>query len=1120
MSEISILHLSDIHFKRNKDEDNKAFRKTVQQRLKEAVTAHSKKEGNPDFVVITGDIAFSGKKEEYDEAFTFLSGLKAVLPKKTEFLAVPGNHDVDRDQVKKKKPFSLNRIVKDNEYDEFLGNEEHIRDFVEIKFEEFNGFCQQLNPAQYKPGDDYFWVKNCHKENISFLGLNSAWASEGEEDRFHIALGYPQLTGALEKAEKNANKIILMHHPPFDWLKDMETGRAELFKNCRLLLHGHTHSDNALVFKDPAHACICLGANASYTNDKKGGFMGFQFIKATFSKEGVASKVWPYIFDDTRRKEFTPDRERYAGQDGRPFFEINTLAPVSPVKGKSAAPVSLVIPAHYINWIKEFHSVLPVEQLARKGEAVSISLPEIYISLEIANPFYKPMDEKMMKGKEKKGIPSEVPATIDIEELLGKWNCLLLRGNAGTGKTTVIKHLAYSLSQGAGPAPLRGCLPVIVLLKDLWPVYKNALRDGAENMTFESLLPGYLKKVQCPLTMGTIEAYLAQDRAFFLLDGLDEVPEENRDDLVDLLHQFQHAYRANRFLMTGRPHGVEGQAGQCFGKYLRDIEPLGEKKAEDFITRWFRAVSGQARGLADMTAADLISEIRLHEHAGLFTGNPLLLTALCVFYMVGGKRIPDQRADLYDRIVANLLYRRFHDPADREKENKVREYLMDLAFSMQSRNIKSIEACDAKNILKERCLGPVGERETIPVCKKRIEELFNGIEPVCGLLNRLSSGEIEFAHLSFQEFLAAKHMLDRDMDYKPYLESGWWKETLLLYLGLMNLEMKKRSNDIVCEILETYPQPRIQLLGAKALRDFQASKREKVAVDLAVKKLLAIIESDASLEERFEAGEILGQLGDPRIDALNPPMVHVEAGEFTRGSEEYDNEKPVRQIYLDEYMIGKYPVTNAEFKAFILDGGYENKEFWTPDGWQWRKKENISEPRLWHDRKWNGPNFPVVAVSWYEAAAYAQWLSRKMGKDYRLPTEAQWEKAARSSRGFQYPWGDDFDKDKCNSDEGELNRTSPVGIFPSGASPYGCMDMAGNVWEWCADWYSGDYYKKSPTKNPQGPSQGDYRVLRGGSWGFLSDLLRCAARGLVDPWRYWVGHGFRVVRVAVPGHTP
>ncbi|HLP60976.1 MAG TPA: metallophosphoesterase, partial [Candidatus Deferrimicrobium sp.] len=433
MSEITILHLSDIHFKKKKDEDNKIFRQTVQERLMEAMTTHLGQHGNPDFVVITGDIAFSGKKEEYDEAFTFLKGLKAVLPGETEFLAVPGNHDVDREQID--EFFSLQKhIVLENLTDKFLENEKKVKHYINVKVKAYRGFIHQLNPGLYQLKEDYFWVKNYKEKNVAFLGLNSAWACEGDHDRFNIALGPAQLSKALGQADKCTNKILLMHHPPFDWLKDMETGRPELFKNSRLLLHGHTHSDHAHVYKDPDHACLCLGANASYTNDKKG-FIGFQFINVDFQGHGTATAtatVWPYILD-TRRKEFVPDRERYSGQKGNPFFQVDAFTAVS-----HTATVSAVIPVNYKNWIKEFHSNLPVDQLARKGEVVLISLPAVYIALEVANPFYKPMTDEHKRAKKEVEELEKVPQNIPVEELLGTWNCLLLRGNAGTGKTTLI----------------------------------------------------------------------------------------------------------------------------------------------------------------------------------------------------------------------------------------------------------------------------------------------------------------------------------------------------------------------------------------------------------------------------------------------------------------------------------------------------------------------------------------------------------------------------------------------------------------------------------------------------------------------------------------------------------
>ncbi|NIM16827.1 MAG: SUMF1/EgtB/PvdO family nonheme iron enzyme [Candidatus Aminicenantes bacterium] len=786
-----------------------------------------------------------------------------------------------------------------------------------------------------------------------------------------------------------------------------------------------------------------------------------------------------------------PDRERWCGQEGKPYFLIEAVESIKEDKRDDGA-VLLQIPEDYRNWVREFHSILPVEQLARKGEVVLISLPAVYIPLETANPFHKPKDEKDMKrgDKEDRGEPGE-PAAIDIEELMGRVNCLLLRGKAGMGKTTLIKHLAYSLTHGSGPVALRGYLPVMVFLKDLWSIYERKLKTEPAHVTFELLLKEYFEKHRCPLPMETVAAYLSQGKALLLLDGLDEVPESIREDLVDLVHRFQFQHKNNRFLITGRPHGIEGKCMQDFGKYLRDIDDLDNKKVEAFITRWFRAVSGQAAGVGEVTAADMTADIRQHEHAAVFTGNPLLLTALCIFYLVGGKRIPDQRADLYDRIVANLLYRRFHDPANTERVNRVREFLMLLAFTMQTRNVKSMEACEAAELLQQNY--PQNEGEELPDYKKRMDALFNEMEPKCGLLNRLGSGEIAFAHLTFQEFLAAKHMLDRDIDYKKYIKDPWWKETVLLYTGLMNLDMKKRSNQIAAEMIAMERLPRTQLLGAEALRDFQPSKREESVVRSAKEKLLSIISSNAEIQERFDAGEILGTLGDPRINVLKPSMVLVEAGEFIRGSDEIgEMEKPVRRIYLDEFMMGKYPVTNQEFKAFIEDGGYENKELWMPKGWQWRKENNISEPGLWHDRKWDGANFPVVEVSWYEASAYAKWLSKEAGGKYVLPSEAQWEKAARGSRGLVYPWGNEWKEDHCNSDECGLDRTSPVGIFPKGESLYGCMDMAGNVWEWCMDWYEDDYYKISPDRDPQGPKDGSARVIRGGGWGRARTAALCA----------------------------
>jgi formylglycine-generating enzyme required for sulfatase activity/predicted MPP superfamily phosphohydrolase/energy-coupling factor transporter ATP-binding protein EcfA2 len=1111
MSDILILHLSDIHFKNREKEDNKNFRKDVQKKLLEAVKSFGKKEGVPDVVAITGDIAFSGKAHEYEEAKDFFHELKSLLPAQTLFLAVPGNHDVDREKVKKHA--LVPQQVENNQVDSFLEDSDCIDVFINPKFAAFRDFCQVLNPEFYSTQADYFWVKNMEEKAVSFLGLNSAWASERDNDRFHIALGYPQVASALERASQS-HRVLLMHHPLFNWLEEQDMNRwsGEVFHRCSLIVHGHVHRDSALNISTPSDSCIAIGANAAYTQDE--GYIGFQFLKVRFSTGGVEVRAWPYHLETLERMEFRPHFSRWAGQQGKPYFDIATRPPCA---GESPLR-PLQIPAEYREWIVQFHSKMDTRQLDPNARAYHIPLPEVYIPIETANPAYKHEEETRRKGKGKDelmilvegGEEDKEPPYIDIEALLGRreTECILLRGPAGMGKTTLVKHLAYLMTQGRGPGALCDYLPVVVFLKDLWPLFETM----PPPVTFAPLLRRYLETRVPTLKFEAVEDFLARDRVLFLLDGLDEVPEQHREELAETLAAFQLEKKHNRYLLTGRPHGIDAPVTRHFGSFLRDIEPLDNKKVNGFVANWFRVVSGQTVGLADLTAAGMIGDIGFNPYVSVFTQNPLLLTAVCVLYM-DNKRLPDQRAELYVRIVDNLIQRRFQQPAHREEPERIEDFLKLLAFHMQQRHVKSLDVGEAKQLL-----GRIFPRidETPPQYRRKVDRLFEEIEPRCGLLKRPGEGEVEFLHLTFQEFLAARHLLYMEMDYKPYLTEKWWEETLLLYTGLVNREWKDRANRMVGEILDSAPGDaadlyRLWLLGAKALRDIQDYKRDAEVTARAREKLLGIIESAAPLGDRFDAGELLGLLDDPRIK--NQPMQKIAAGQFTMGSEKgYDDEKPVHPVYLDEYMMGQYPVTNEEFNAFVEAGGYTLKDFWTPEGWQWREEEKITLPERWHESKWNRPNFPVVGVSWYEAAAYAAWLSKTTGKTYNLPSEAQWEKAARGIDSREYPWGDKYNHTLCNSRECQLERTNPVGIFPKGASPYGCLDMAGNVWEWCADWYRSNYHKQSPKRNPKGPKSRSSRVLRGGCWIRGASDCRSASRDGGYPALRLGYVGFRLVR--------
>jgi formylglycine-generating enzyme required for sulfatase activity len=777
---------------------------------------------------------------------------------------------------------------------------------------------------------------------------------------------------------------------------------------------------------------------------------------------------------------------------------------------ESHKPVKLEIPAGYKNWVKSFHSTFDLKHLGEKKDPVDIEISKAYIRIETTNPFYKGEAEKEMKKEEllKKGekkkrgkdeTPKE-PATIDIEQLMSRVPCIVLRGQAGMGKSTLVKHLTYMITGGMCQTSLKEYLPVLVFLKDLSGILKEKLKTCDDMITFESLLKSYLEKSKSGLSWPVVEGYILAGKALFLLDGLDEVTDSDniRSELIKTIALFYHENKNSRFLLTGRPHGIVGDAEKKFKGYIFDIQDLNEEKIFNFIADWFREVSSKASGKAADLSRKMTADIRANDKVYELITNPLLLTAICILYK-DGETIPEQRADLYNRVVERLLLGRFSGAKSMVKVSKAREYMMNLAFVLQESGKKEIEFSGAR----ERLAAIFGrENETKTSYKDRIETLFNYIEPNCGLLKRTDQDKLSFSHLTFQEFLAGKHILNEEMSCEDYLKEPWWKETLLLYFGYLNIDNKKKSNRLVKEIIEkgddcTDKKEKyyLWLLACRALSEFQDTNRSEGVVDFTRDRLYSLIEPGIDLEVRFEAGEIIGKLGDLRIRSDN--MVKVEAGEFIRGTDwekAYNDEKPPRKIYLDVFEIGKYPVTNEEYRKFVETDGYKNKDYWTEEGWKWKEKKKIIEPAYWHDRRWNGANFPVVGVSWYEASAYASWLSGKTGEKYRLPTEAEWEKAARGTDGRMYPCGEDIDKNKCNFDKTGLGRTSPVGIFPGSESPYGCVDMAGNVYDWCADWFDEKYYKKGPTKNPGGPKDGSFRVIRGGSWGNVAGLCRASAR--------------------------
>ncbi len=498
-----------------------------------------------------------------------------------------------------------------------------------------------------------------------------------------------------------------------------------------------------------------------------------------------------------------------------------------------------------------------------------------------------------------------------------------------------------------------------------------------------------------------------------------------------------------------------------------------------------------------------------------------------------------------------------------------------------------IRARDLVGVLYERsdkaktgAAADVGERRIVTYLTNR-----------AGLLIERQQGQIyAFPHRTFQEYLAACHLAATDF---PYLladrlreDDGRWREASRLAAAravtgspapIWNLVAGFCLHDAPVAQAGSLriiadPDWYAALRAAEALIETELHRnvpeRQAPLVERLRRWLLALVEGGhLPPAERAAAGDVLGRLGDLRFFGpyLLPEFISIPTGTFWMGSDDaevarikaetgskWKNEWRRHQVELDTFAIARYPTTNAMFRCFIEDGGYADRRWWqeaiADKRWEKGKVEDAwrdvrDHPIYWDDARFNGPSQPVVGVTWYEAVAYCRWLTVALndGYVYRLPTEAEWERAARGPtpsptlplspspdhdqkpdmrvrpvmRVGRYPWGDDWADDCCNSKELNLGRPTPVGIFPAGASAEGVLDLAGNVWEWCGDWYDEKAYARRAgrvTRNPGGAESGDYRVLRGGCWANDRNIVRCASRRWNDPDYRDARDGFRVAR--------
>jgi len=806
--------------------------------------------------------------------------------------------------------------------------------------------------------------------------------------------------------------------------------------------------------------------------------------------------------------------------------------PTTPASGK-ARQTEATIPDAYRDWLRvECADVSLLGQELQQGQALTLS--HVYVPALTAPP----ADPVVPTAGKRRRTRSDETAERKPVPLLQRLDTgsLYVPAPAGAGKSTfcrwaVLQSIAAVDLAHAVPAPkefaeiapvnLRGRLPLLVPLRDFHEGIDGGRgrRTGRRRELEETLAAWVDRSLADRLTGENFLAHLRAGTAFLLLDGLDEVPvSDTRADatvyprdllltgLADAVPVWLKA--GNRVLLTSRPYGLDEDGLRKLGLAQTPLEPLPEPLQGLFVARWFHAL-----GKAEQSNG-LIATIRERDDLGPLAVNPMMLTALCVLWDSGG-RLPEDRYDLYRRIVGNVLFHRFRDEVRQQEPARAR--LEVIAHGMHVGDPESprespaaeISYLEIDHILRAFAADdPYNEHGAVGPVARREELLTRS-----GLLLPRPGKRAAFYHLSVQEFLAAERILRTEDDLLQVIRArgavaGWRPTLIFLFAGRIGAKTPRWGTDLLARLIAELDRAGVKANPAPAV--FIAE-----ALDLCLAKNYAVpeelkeafrgvalyaIEDEVELQARQALGLTLGRVGDPRITDLRDAQgnadlrayVEVPAGSYPYGDEGRTVE--IRQ----PFWIGRYPVTNQQFGAFIADGGYGDRRWWSNDGRAWLEQEKATEPKYWHDRRWNAPNQPAVGVSFWEAEAFCAWAGG------RLPTEEEWEAAARGSKGLVYPWGDASEDGICNTSEAGLLVTSPVGLFPRARQADRAIDdLAGNVWEWCSSRY--DLQDKN--------FRGD-RVLRGGSWGFFQVNARSANRFSLNPNFRGNDFGFRVVCVA------
>ncbi len=758
----------------------------------------------------------------------------------------------------------------------------------------------------------------------------------------------------------------------------------------------------------------------------------------------------------------------------------------------------------------------------------------------------------------REGEPQAPEPVENVVETILTLRQAALLGEPGAGKTTTLWLLAVNLlatarQNSAAPLPL-------------------LIRLGRWTEA-EQTLPAFMA-AQLGELGAHLETLLQEKRAALLLDGLNELPVSQRKSKYPQVQKLIKQYPQLLAVVSCRQLDYEDKDNELkLGFDVINIKPLDPLRMLEFVQRdlgddelgekmfWDELAGKDTQQTYQRFRQEVASQLKEPEQtfwnagrlpSGVYWGwryrdekdekpdnsywenwlkrrdqpsslmlmarNPYLLSML-VSEFAEARKLPDNRGDLFRAFVKRLLQRECESLTDEAQQTALRgehetlkQKLAELAFAMQVRRNEGTESDAWTALPKAAALDILTEPQFY----------------LAGNASILSLNEpVRFSHQLLQEYFAAQFMDIRfragDLQAeKLWPRTNWWvrtnwEEAAVLWAGLKTAD----CSEVVEWIAAANPEVAAQCIvrsGAHTPDATSARLRDQWLPRLADLNL------EPEPQARAALGRALGQIiGLDNRQGISLPdlkrdesWIEIPGGKFQYGLANDDWAAKPSQPDLATFWISRYPVTHAQFRCFLDDAeGHGDSRWWEGLAANEDSRQPV-EPSFKFD------NHPRDTVNWYEAVAFCRWLSWRWGGGYdlrkiddwkvRLPTEFEWEKAARGTDGRLYPYEGEFDPTKSNVDKTGIGKTSAVGIFPNGASPYGVEEMSGNVWEWCLS----DYDKPQKDARKEKLGTDNNRVLRGGAWNYDRDDARAVFRNLNPPGFRNDDLGFRVVLFRPP----